>query len=217
MHDNGPHPPEHAGEGLGERSPEGQWLTYDELSRIRGIGRESAVKLVQRKRWRRIPGNDGVARVFVPPDWLTQAKEASGESLPEYSPEHSPRQTGLLAGALAALEDAVSALRERAEGAERRAELAEARTDRALTLLADVEAVLIKERDRSDRAETATAGERQRADALREWLDQMRVELEVAQHDARAGQQAAAELRQADAARRARGLVARLRAVWQGE
>jgi hypothetical protein len=55
-----------AGEGSGERSPEGRWMTYGELGRIRGIGRESAVKLAQRKRWRRIPGNDGIARVLVP-------------------------------------------------------------------------------------------------------------------------------------------------------
>jgi hypothetical protein len=41
-------------------------------------------------------------------------------------------------------------------------------------------------------------------------------ELAVAQHDAQAGQQAAAELRQAEAERWARGLVARLRAVWRG-
>ena len=42
-------------------------------------------------------------------------------------------------------------------------------------------------------------------------------ELTVAQHDARAGQQAAAELRQAEATRKVRGLVARLRAAWGGE
>jgi hypothetical protein len=208
QHDTGPHTGEHAG----ERSPEGKWLTYDELGRIRGIGRESAVKLAQRKRWRRVPGNDGVARVFVPPDWLTLAKDHPGRRPPEHSPEPSPERT-LLVGALAALEDAVSGLRERAEGAERRAESAEARTDRALILLTEVEGVLIKERDRSDRAETATAGERQRADALRERLDQMRVELEVARHDAQTAQQAAEVQRQAEAERKARG---RLRRVWDG-
>ena len=42
-------------------------------------------------------------------------------------------------------------------------------------------------------------------------------ELAVAQHDALAAQQAAAELRQAEAERKARGLVARLRAAWRGE
>ena len=42
-------------------------------------------------------------------------------------------------------------------------------------------------------------------------------ELAVAQHDALAAQQAAAELRLADEARKARGLLARLRAAWRGE
>ena len=74
-----------------------------------------------------------------------------------------------------------------------------------------------------------------RADALGDRLDGLRIhhpselkagravmtemharELAVAQHDAQAAQQAAAELRQADKARKARGLVARLRAAWRG-
>ena len=41
-------------------------------------------------------------------------------------------------------------------------------------------------------------------------------ELAVAQHDAETGQQAAAALRQAEEARKARGLVARLRAAVRG-
>ena len=44
---------ESSGQRSGERSPDGRWVTYDELGEIRCIGRESAVKLVQRKRWRR--------------------------------------------------------------------------------------------------------------------------------------------------------------------
>jgi hypothetical protein len=38
-----------------------------------------------------------------------------------------------------------------------------------------------------------------------------------AQYDARAAQQAAAELRQAETTRKARGRWARLRAAWRGE
>ena len=41
-------------------------------------------------------------------------------------------------------------------------------------------------------------------------------DLAVAQHDVQAGQQAAAELRQAEAARKVRGLMARLRAAVRG-
>ena len=48
-------------------------------------------------------------------------------------------------------------------------------------------------------------------------IDMHARELAVARHDALAAQQAAAELRQAEAERKARGLVARLRAAWRGE
>ena len=92
------------------------------------------------------------------------------------------------------------------------------------------------------RAEAATAGERSRADVLRDRVDGLQQdllasqavaselmagralmmdmharELAVAQHDTLAAQQAAAELRQADNARKARGLLTRLKAAWRGE
>jgi len=46
------------------------WLDYDELARLFGIERESARRLVMRKRWARSKGNDGKARVGVPTDAL---------------------------------------------------------------------------------------------------------------------------------------------------
>jgi chromosome segregation ATPase len=81
---------------------------------------------------------------------------------------------------------------------------------------------------RAERSEADRAAERARADALRTTIDELRAgqalmaetharELAVAQHDARAAQQAAAGLRQAEVDRRARGLGARLRAAWRGE
>jgi hypothetical protein len=82
--------PEASGARSPETSPDTRLVTYAELGRIRGIGRESAVKLVQRKRWRRIPGNDGEARIAVPLDWLTVAKEPSGDQSPGHSPEPTP-------------------------------------------------------------------------------------------------------------------------------
>jgi hypothetical protein len=42
-------------------------------------------------------------------------------------------------------------------------------------------------------------------------------ELAMAGHDARTAQQAAAELRAAESARKARGLLTRLRTAWRGE
>ena len=46
------------------------WLDYDELARVFGIERESARRLVIRKRWKRSKGNDGRARVAIPTDAL---------------------------------------------------------------------------------------------------------------------------------------------------
>jgi hypothetical protein len=57
----------------------GRWLSYDDIAELRGIGRESAVKLVQREKWRKMEGNDGTARALVPPNWLKPARKRSGE------------------------------------------------------------------------------------------------------------------------------------------
>jgi hypothetical protein len=56
----------------------GRWVTYDELAQARGMQRSGAVRLVQRKKWRRQAGNDGLARVLVPPDELHPASRTSG-------------------------------------------------------------------------------------------------------------------------------------------
>jgi hypothetical protein len=45
-------------------------LSYDEIAAIFGIERESARQLTLRKRWNRVKGNDGKARVEVPNDAL---------------------------------------------------------------------------------------------------------------------------------------------------
>ena len=46
------------------------WFSYNELAEALGIERESARRLVIRKRWKRFKGNDGRARVEVPNDEL---------------------------------------------------------------------------------------------------------------------------------------------------
>jgi hypothetical protein len=116
MHDKGNPSGDVRGEAFGERSPEGQRVTYEELGRIRGIGRESAVKLVQRKRWRRTRGNDG------PPDWLTLAKSPGEDIPPKPSPHPSPVIAVLTVRAERAEADraiaALQAERERADRAE---------------------------------------------------------------------------------------------------
>jgi hypothetical protein len=81
---------------------------------------------------------------------------------------------------------------------------------------------------RAERAETAREAERALAETLRITIDELMAEqammaemhpreLAVAQHDAHAAKQAVAELRRADADRKARGRWARLRAAWRGE
>ena len=79
---------------------------------------------------------------------------------------------------------------------------------------------------RAERAEADRNAARAAAEVLRTTIDELRAgqammmdmharELAVAQYDAQAAQQAVAELRQIDEARKARGLVARLKAAWR--
>jgi hypothetical protein len=140
-------------------------VTYDELSRIRGIGRESAVKLAQRKRWRRVPGNDGEARVCVPPEWLTAAKEPTEGTSPEHSPQPSPDASR----AIPALEAAISALTVRAERAE-------AAADRFTVELQ-------QERARADRAEQRADNERARVEQAEEQVGELRRKLDASTTD----------------------------------
>jgi hypothetical protein len=81
---------------------------------------------------------------------------------------------------------------------------------------------------RTERAESGRNAEHARAEALRTAVDELNAgqalvtemhtrELAVARHDALAAQQAVAGLRQAEADRKARGLLTRLRAAWRVE
>lgn len=60
-------------------------LTYKELAARLGVKQESARKTVQRKRWQRVTGNDGVVRIIVPVDALPQSVDS-----PDDSPKDSP-------------------------------------------------------------------------------------------------------------------------------
>src|SRR5262249_16437609 len=119
---------EDIGDRIGEAIGEGRWLTYTELAEIRGIGRESAVKLAQRERWRKLSGNspDRTVRGFVPTEWLKPAKgERIGETLGGLG-EVFPDVSGELSRLVSGLQDTMSFVRERAEAAEARADAAEA-------------------------------------------------------------------------------------------
>jgi hypothetical protein len=67
-------------------------LTYAELAEALGITPASANKLARRKRWPRVPGNDGKARVSVPEDALVRRDSPPDSPLdvPPVSPQDSP-------------------------------------------------------------------------------------------------------------------------------
>lgn len=55
-----------------------RWMTYAELAETLGIGGDSARNLVRRKRWARQTGNDGMARVGVPVDYIEESRARDG-------------------------------------------------------------------------------------------------------------------------------------------
>lgn len=175
--------------GSADEDADGRWLTYAELATARHIATSSAIRLVMRRHWRRQKDNHGIMRALVPPEWREPARGRTADA-------H-------ISEAISALESSVAALRERAEAAEQ--------TARA-------------ERERADRATQARDAERMRANTLRDRIDALRAELaeamaalEIARQEAWEAVRAAEELREADAAWRTLGRVARVRRAWRGE
>jgi hypothetical protein len=181
-----------------DMAPDGRWLSYAELAEVRGITRKAAARLALRHRWRRQPGNDGATRVLVPPG--NERRQA-------------PRDDG----ALAPPSDTTAAAvwRERAQVAERRVDAADTDRRSAIALAEQTVTLLTDAVARADRAETAIAAERQRADALRDRLDGMQRDLDAARRWAQDAAQDANAMRQAEAERKGRGRWARLRAAWR--
>jgi hypothetical protein len=118
--------------------------------------------------------------------------------------------------------EAERALTEERQRADRLNEQVEALSAKVMRAEKQAEAVI----GRAERAEVARDAERARAEAMRSTIDELRAgqamraeihvrELAVAQHDAHAAKQAVAELRRAEAERKARGRWARLRAAWR--
>jgi hypothetical protein len=200
-----------------EDTQDGKWLSYAELAAIRGINRASAVKLVQRERWRRSSGNDRARtiRVLVPTDWLAPARErpvASGDA-PTTSREDTRHLAATIASLTSAFDTATAALREQLARAEQGRELERARADATNALVDQTMAALADANARTDRAEA-------QATELRALLEQAEAAAEQARrkavHEAREAAQALDALRAVEAARLAQGLLARLRAAWRG-
>lgn len=199
---------------------DGRWLSYTELARIRGISKESAIRLVRRERWRKLPGNDagGTVRVLVPEDWLRPAREDNPPVDPLTNP--TPIREGIpedLRSLTAGWEQAVILSRIRAEAAEARAEKADVDRRAAETRADRADADRRSAEGRAERAEAALGAERQRAETLRASVDELKAKqtsmTNMHAKELAAAQQAADDLRQADETRKARG---RLRRAWDG-
>jgi hypothetical protein len=99
---------------------DGRWLTYDEIAAVRGTQRVGAIRWVQRHKWRRQPGNDGLVRVLVPPDALTPTTPPR-RSAPTVTPDSAAAFTVALATIREAHAGEVAALRERLTDAQAQA------------------------------------------------------------------------------------------------
>lgn len=96
-------------------------LTYAELGEKLGIKPESAKKLAQRRKWVRIVGNDGLARVKLPLDAVPSpvVGVVPDDSVTPSVPDLAPR--------IAHLEGLVEGLKGQLDAERKRADAAEAR------------------------------------------------------------------------------------------
>jgi chromosome segregation ATPase len=187
---------------------DGRWMTYEELAEVRGIDRHSARRLASRLKWARQRDNQQIVRVYVP---ISRAEpDRRHRDMPADNPQDISRVIGLLGASVSSLTDRAAAAEKRADQAENRAEQAETRAARAERAVAD-------ERNRADRAESSRDAERSRADELRGRVDDLGTKLAGAQAELATAQDQNEALRRAEAERRARGVLARLKAAWRGE
>ena len=197
----------------------GVWMTYEQLADARDIKRDGARRLAQRHRWRRHTGNDGFARVLVPPDWASATRDITGDVAPDKAKQPAVQSEAVapdVAGVVAALQGAVDTLRQQLIRADARADELRAEYDHAR---ADAQ----EARQEVGTLRQAAAAERSRADALRERLDASEARARTAEQAAEQARQhvreaeaVIAELRQADETRRGLGRWARLRTAWRG-
>jgi hypothetical protein len=232
------------GDDLPTDTPTGRWMTYDEIAATRGIKRSGAVRLVQRQRWRRQAGNDGYARVLVPHDEQHPVRgtrphvnlreggdDGRGDGGGDIAATFEAALTVIReahAGEIATLRDMVGGLRDTVARAETRAVHAEQRAIEAEAVSAAKDVRVTQAEAEADRARGVAREALQAAETLRTSVDELKAgqtmmqdmhvrELEQARAAAQLARDAAASVRQADEARKARGRWARLRAAWRGE
>lgn len=142
---------------MGDDGGDTRWMTYAELAQARGIKEPAAVRLVQRRRWERQPGNDGSMRVAVPLAELRLSRPVTPVVAPDI------RTVALDS------RDAETLARER-----QRADQAEARAERAEAREVEVRAVAERQARELTAALLRTAIAETEARALRESLAEAR-------------------------------------------
>ena len=211
----------------------GSWMTYDYLAAARQITRRAAIRLAQRHRLRRQPGNDGHARVFVPADMATSSPHRPFPPVTDVAtdPNDTPPTvaTPFHDQALAALEDALRASDARAVEAGSQAEAALALADRLGAQLADAgeranalqaaidelraSQTLIAETHARDLAEAIRQAQEAAEEMIHQRVERLEHDRATAVAIADEAVRNAEQLEQAEAARKARG---RLRRAWDG-
>jgi hypothetical protein len=165
----------------------GRWLTYGEIAAARGTTRIAAVRLTQRHKWRRQRGNDGHARVLVPPDMLQPERPPPSGVDSNIARDVTADVPALLAAIETAHLGEVTALRGEIEALKKLADNATAR-------VVDAEAIQAGLRSRLTEAEGRAIAATSRAEQAEARANQARAEAEEAI-------QGAERLRQAGAAR----------------
>jgi hypothetical protein len=204
------------------------WLTYAQAGERLGLSPEAVRHRARRSGWRTMPGNDGRTLVLVPDGVeVVRTPVRTVEQTPDRTADRTPDHAEEIARAHARADRAEADRR----AAEQFANEANRRADAAIALADHTLGQLAEANTRADRAEHTIAGERARADAQRDRIEELnskqadsQAELAAAQDAAeRAGIQAEAaqhgerEARRILEADRAGGRWARLRRAWRGE
>jgi Xaa-Pro aminopeptidase len=195
----------------------GQWLTYDQVADVRGTSRDAVIRWVQRRRLRRQLGNDGRVLVLVPPSVVA---DVGAPRTPQRNPRGDVSGVGDNAPPNAP-PDMVEVWRAAIDALRSQLGRADQRED---ALRAELEQIRVQARDAEETARMA----QEAAEAMQTAIDELKVgqtlmvdrhatELAQAQEAASIATNALNAARRAEEARKARGLVARLRAAWRGE
>ena len=210
-----------------DAEPGSRWLTHRQLAEIRGISTASAIKLALRHGWRKQKDNRGTVRCLVPPEWINPKGDRQADTSADERVDIRADKSSEISFLRGAYEAALEANRAQIDALGGQIEALKGEIAAKTALIESLEAQrhgFFTAEARANRAEEAVAGERARADALRDQLELAREELrqaseasdQVRQH-AREAEDAIQTLQKADDARKARGRWARLRAAWRGE